>query len=316
LLLPLLWVGVSCRVHPAGGERAPAGVPHEYVEVHMGTRVHIALHASSRAVADRAARAAYDRVAGLEDIFSDYRPQSELNRIGSSAGTWVPASHEMLRVMGLALHVAEATDGAFDPTIRPLVALWREARDTGVPPSAARMDSARALVGWRGVKVDTARGAIMLARTGMQLDMGGIAKGFILDEAMRVLREHGVNSALIEAGGDIVAGAAPPGRSGWTVQVPGAGPSFASRAAVLANEAIATSGSAAQFVEAGGVRHSHVMDPRSGLGVPHALTAHVIHPDAAAADALATALSVMGPAGVDVVRQRFPRAEVALTGSQ
>lgn len=156
----------------------------------------------------------------------------------------------------------------------------------------------------------------MLARTGMQLDMGGIAKGFILDEAMRVLREHGVNSALIEAGGDIVAGAAPPGRSGWTVQVPGAGPSFASRAAVLANEAIATSGSAAQFVEAGGVRHSHVMDPRSGLGVPHALTAHVIHPDAAAADALATALSVMGPAGVDVVRQRFPRAEVALTGSQ
>src|SRR5690606_17632198 len=87
LLLPLLWVGVSCRVHPAGGERAPAGVPHEYVEVHMGTRVHIALHASSRAVADRAARAAYDRVAGLEDIFSDYRPQSELNRIGSSAGT-------------------------------------------------------------------------------------------------------------------------------------------------------------------------------------------------------------------------------------
>lgn len=282
----------------------------------MGTHVRILIHASSRAAADRAARAAYDRVAGLEDILSDYRPQSELNRISSSAGTWVPASDEMLRVVGLALRIAEATDGAYDPTIRPLVALWRELRDTGVPPSVARMDSARALVGWRGVRVDTSRSAILLARKGMQLDLGGIAKGFILDEAMRVLREHGMNSALIAAGGDIVAGDAPPGRSGWAVQVPGSDSSFASRVGALANQAVATSGSAAQFVETGGVRHSHVVDPRSGLGVTHALTAHVIHPDAAMADALATALSVMGPAGVALVRRRFPGVIAALTVTQ
>lgn len=305
---------MSCRSVPAGQEQETAASRYEYTEVHMGTRVRLVLHASGRLVADSAAREAYDRVARLEDIFSDYRPQSELSRIGRGAGEWVVVSSEMLHVIGLALRVADVTAGSFDPTIKPLVTLWREARDSGVMPPVERVDSARALAGWRKVRLDTARNAVLLPLAGMQLDLGGIAKGYILGEALEVLRERGVSSALVEAGGDLVVGDAPPGSRGWRVEVPGATQQFTSRSALLLNEAMATSGSSAQFVEIEGVRRSHVLDPRTGLGVTHELTAHVIHADAALADALATALSVMGKEGVEIVRRRFPGVVIEISG--
>jgi thiamine biosynthesis lipoprotein len=130
----------------------------------------------------------------------------------------------------------------------------------------------------------------------MRLDLGAIAKGFILQDALRTLRERGLRSALLEAGGDIVVGDAPPGRDGWLIDAPGADPAFAARAAALVNAALATSGPAAQSVQLDGVRYSHVIDPRSGLGLTNGITARVIARDAATADALATAYSVLGRA--------------------
>ena len=129
----------------------------------------------------------------------------------------------------------------------------------------------------------------------MRLDLGGIAKGYILQQALGAMVPLGVTQALVEAGGDIVVGDAPPGRDGWRIDVAGSDAVFAARAARLTNAALATSGPTAQFVEIDGVRYSHVVDPRTGMGLTNGVTARVIARDGATADALATALTVAGP---------------------
>ncbi len=130
-----------------------------------------------------------------------------------------------------AVEIARATDGAFDPTVGPLVLLWREARQTARMPDASAIARAREAVGWRRIEFDKSRRAVRLSRPDMRLDLGGIAKGYILEEALHTLRGAGVRRALIEAGGDIVVGDAPPDRDGWRIDVIGADREFAARAA-------------------------------------------------------------------------------------
>lgn len=278
----------------------------EFTEVHMGVPVRLVLHAGSENAARAAARAAFARIAELDEKMSDYRPESEVRRLESRAGTWSDVSVELLSVLAIAQRVSEASGGAFDPTVGPLVALWRDARRSGTMPPARALDSARARAGWRHLEIDTVRRAVRLGLQGMRLDLGGIAKGFILQEAMHVLRAHGVPCALVEAGGDIVAGDAPPGRDGWSIAWAGNDAEVARAVQSLANAAVSTSGATAQFVEIGGVRYSHVVDPRTGLGLASGYTATVIARDGATADALATALSVLGPAHVSRLVEHFP----------
>ena len=276
----------------AGDEPGPGR--QEYTEVHMGLPVRIVIHApleQGRA----AARRAFDRIATLDRMMSDYRPDSELRRLQERPREWIVVSAELFDVLARGTAIARASEGAFDPTVGPVVALWRHARQTGRLPDPAQIRHARALAGWRFLELDPRRWAVRLAKPGMQLDLGGIAKGYILQEAVATLREHGVPRALAAAGGDVVAGDPPPGARGWRVDVPGADPGFAARASALTRAALATSGPTAQFVVIDGARYSHVVDPRTGVGVTHAFTAHVIAADGATADAVATALSVLGP---------------------
>jgi len=157
------------------------------------------------------------------------------------------------------------------------------------------------VTGWRRVELDAARQTIRLPVPGMRLDLGGVAKGYILQAALEALRAAGIRAALLEAGGDIVAGDAPPGRAGWRIEPE-----------LIANTALATSGPSAQFVEVDGVKYSHVVDPRTGWALTSTLTAHVIAADAALADALATAATVAGRSGLDRLRARFPDARIQL----
>ena len=281
----------------------------------MGLPVRLVLHASDRQTAEAAARAAFTRIAGLDRMMSDYRPDSELRRIDSHAGNFVPVTAELLAVISRALQISRATDGAFDPTIAPLVALWRESRSSRRLPEPSRLAAARALVGWQHVEVDAVRSAVRLTRPGMRLDLGGVAKGYILQEALRTLRNGRVSRALIAAGGDIVVGDAPPGRAGWQVDVTGADANFTARASRLTNAALATSGSSVQFVEIDGVRYSHIVDPRTGLGVTTDRVAHVIAEDAAVADGLATALTIIDIADGVTLRARFPEAMISVTAA-
>jgi thiamine biosynthesis lipoprotein len=271
----------------------------------MGVPVRLVLHAPTRDAAEAAARDAFGRIAELDRMMSDYRPDSELKALERSRGP-VRVSPELLAVLSRAVEIARATDGAFDPTVGPLVALWREARTARRLPDPAALASTRQRVGWRHLEIDRESSTVRLAIADMRLDLGGIAKGYILQDALQVLRSRGVTSALVEAGGDIVVGDGPPDRAGWRIDVPGADSAFATRAAHLTNAALSTSGPAAQFVGINGVRYSHVVDPRTGLGLTNGLTAHVIAPDGATADALSTALTVLGPEGAAGVLPGFP----------
>ena len=274
-------------------------VRREYAELHMGVAVRLVLYAPNDSAARAAARAAYDMIAKLEDIMSDYRSQSEVRRLTENPGAAVPVSEDLFAVLSRALDLSRRSNGAFDPTVGPFVELWRRARAQGRLPARAALDSAAPRVGWRKIELDSATRTARLHASGMRLDLGGIAKGYILDRALEELRRHGVARALIQAGGDIVVGDAPPALPGWHVEAP-------ENDFTLANSALAVSGDTEQFVIVDGVRYSHVVDPRTGRGLTTRRRAVVIAPDGITADGLATALVVLDDTAGAVLLRQYP----------
>lgn len=297
---------LACNLHLSA--LAAQGVPHEFREVHLGMELRLVLHAPEPR-ARTAAEAAFTEVARLEAILSDWRADSELRRITATVGTWQPVSQPLAAVLARALAMAAWTDGAFDPTIGPLTARWRAARDGGEPPSAADLEGLRRRVGWQHVTLDLSARRIRVDREGMQLDLGAIAKGWILDRALERLAAYGVPRALVEAGGDLVVGDPPPGTEGWRISVTRP---RGDTVVVLANQAIATSGDAEQAITLDGARRSHVIDPRQGLGLTSRRTATVIAADGATADGLATALTLLPDAGGRALVARLGATAVRL----
>lgn len=266
----------------------------EYSQVVMGVRARIVVYAADEDKARNACACAFQRIADLEDVMSDYRPASELMRVCARAGGEpVKVSGDLLRVLRLSQHLARRSDGAFDVTIGPVVRLWRSARRKGALPGHEELLAARELVGRRKLLVDTRRGTVRLETPGMLLDLGGIAKGYTCDEAQRVLKRHGVVSALVEMGGDIAVSGPPPGKPGWDVEIANA-PDPSKRLVTLSNAGISSSGDAEQFVEIGGVRYSHIVDPRTGIGLTDRIAVTVVARDCATSDGLSTAISVLG----------------------
>ena len=284
----------------------------EFRQRHMGIEARIVLYAPEEEGASRAAGAAFARIAVLDSLMSDYRVDSELNQLSARAGgPPVPISAELFFVLSRSQELARLTDGAFDVTLGPLVRLWREARRTAVLPAAEARRDAIARSGWRHLRLDAAARTAQLLRPGMQLDLGGIAKGYAADEAIAVLRAHGITRALVEMGGDIMVGEAPPDAAGWNVGAVDAGANAS--ATILERSAISTSGDLEQFVEIGGQRYSHVVDPSSGLGLSSRVAATVVAPDGITADALSTALTVLGrERGAALLASHFPgvRAQI------
>src|SRR5262249_14682100 len=139
--------------------------------------------------------------------------------------------------------LAKRTDGAFDVTVGPVVNLWRKARREKKLPPADRLAEARAAVGWRNVELDSRARTGKLLVPDMRLDLGAIAKGYAVDEALKVLREHGITRALVAGGGDMAAGEAPPGNPGWRIELAPLDVTDAppARFVILRNRALATS---------------------------------------------------------------------------
>ena len=270
-----------------------------FAESHLGTIVELTLYAPEETVANEAARAAFSRIKELDLIFSDYKAESEVMRLCEQAGSGrsVKVSGELFTLLKRARTVSEKSDGAFDVTVGPLVQLWRKARKFKTLPMPDEIAAAREKVGWKLVVLDEDQRTVELTKPGMRLDFGGIAKGFIAQEISRLLRERGLPQSLVAVAGDIVAGEPPPGSLGWKVGVAPLdrpnGPS--SRLLSLKNRAISTSGDAFQFVEIAGVRYSHIVDPTTGLGLTRRSSCTVVASDGTTADAIATAVCVLGP---------------------
>jgi FAD:protein FMN transferase len=307
-------VAVAAAFCFGGGQVAAAGELQrfEYSQVHMGGLVRLVMFAPDESMAVAAGNAAFARIGRLEQIFSDYRPDSELMQLCAAAGQGPRlVSQELVELLEASLQLAERSGGAFDPTMGPLTLLWRQARQAQRMPTDEEIAAAGVRTGWRKVKLNKAERTVELMENGMRLDLGGIAKGYTGDEVVRVLAEHGVDRALFEAGGDLVVSGPPPGARGWVVRKASSAADGGAELLTVAHAAVSTSGDTEQFMEVDGVRYSHTLDPRTGTGLTARFLATVVAPSGLMADGLATAATVLGPGeAARMAAEHYPQAEI------
>ena len=246
----------------------------------------------------QALEAGFARVDELNALLSDYVPDSEVSRVNRAAGGGaVAVSAETFEVIRLAKDWHGMTSGAFDPTIRPALKLWKLAARDDELPSDAEIEAARKLIGAGKIEMDAAKRTVRLSAAGMSLDLGGIAKGYIVDRAAEALRERGATAGVIDAGGDVLVLGRKPGGKLWRIAVENPPPRDKAYTIVLglSSGAVATSGDYRRGLFIEDKTYSHIIDPRTGRPAGHVTSATVIAKDLATADALATALCVLGP---------------------
>ena len=282
-----------------------------FTEYLMGIDARIVLYAKDQVTAQEACSAAFERVAALETVMSDYRKDSELMKLCDKAGTGpVPISDDLYRVLERSQEVSQRSNGMFDVTVGPVVRLWRAARKSGKLPTQAEIDAARKFVGWKKLRLDAKHKSASLAVPGMRLDLGAIGKGFADDEAQSVLKAHGITSALIEMGGDIVVTDPPPGKRGWAIEVPNAATVKGIPTLELSNVAISSSGDTEQFVIIGGKKYSHVIDPHTGWALSKGVQATIIAKDGLTSDSVSTALTLLNEKGRALLVKSYPGTSI------
>src|SRR5712692_2410310 len=264
----------------------------------MGTSFEIYLYAPNRDRASELFEEAFDEIERVDAALSNYRSSSELSRINADAAdTPVITDPEVFALLAHALDYSRRSDGAFDVTVGKLMKAWGFFRGAGHYPSAEELASAREQTGWQSVRLDNRTRSVYFLKRGIELDLGGIGKGYALDRVAALLREAGVKAALISSGSSsIYAIGAPPGKAGWPVRVPD--PMDRTRTVstvVLKDQSLSTSGSYEKFFRLNGRTYCHIMDPRTGRPVEGMLQTTVIAPEATDSDALSTAVFVMGP---------------------
>ncbi|MDX1428870.1 MAG: FAD:protein FMN transferase, partial [Rhodothermales bacterium] len=276
----------------------------EFSAPEMGTEFRIVMYARDSLAARGAAAKAFDRAAELNRLLSDYLSDSEVSRLSSAAGDdrAIAVSADLWHVLKAARHYSELSDGAFDVTVGAVTRLWRWAARRGEIPNQETILEAAATVGYRDLLLDNPDKLARLRRKGARIDLGGIAKGYAADQMLATLREAGIASALVDAGGDVTIGDPPPGKEGWSIEVEALADdgTLAMEAVELANVAVAASGDTHRFIEVDGVRYSHIVDPRSGWALTERRKSIVIAPTGMEADALASAVSVMGEPGLQL----------------
>jgi FAD:protein FMN transferase len=294
---------------------ATAAERFEFTEVKMGAPFTLTFYAADRDAAEQAAKAAYKRVDELNLIFSDYEPDSELSRLSKASPTKEPVklSDPLWDVLAQAQSLSRASEGAFDVTVGPYVRLWRRARKTHTMPEPTALEKARESVGYQHLQLDEKSHTAMLDRPGMILDLGGIAMGYTVDEVLGLLAARGISQALVDGSGDIGLGDPPPGKKGWTIGIaPPAADAPPSRYVTLVNVAITTSGDIFQHVDIDGVRYSHIVNPKTGLGLTDQVSVTLIAPRCITADSVTKAIAVEGSEkGLQLVRT-LPGAEVLI----
>lgn len=276
----------------------PPSTRYQFSGTEMAVPIEFVLYAESPDAATRGAKAAMGRLRDLNAVFSDYLEESELSRLSTASGEGktTPVSEDLWAVLSQGQEISKKSEGAFDVTVGPVVRLWRWARRHHEMPSQKKIDAARQLVDYRLIRLLPATHSVELLKPGMRLDLGGIAKGYAAAAALAVLRDHGIRSAMVHAGGDIALSDPPPGEPGWRIGLaplePGGRPS---QYLCLSRCAVAASGDTWQYVTIGGRRYSHVVDPQTGIGLTDHSTVTIVAPDSTMADALGKAVGVLGP---------------------
>lgn len=287
----------------------------------MGTRVTVNVWLPPEvdaAEAGKAIQAAFDEIARIEAIMSEWQPDSELTRFNEAAGR--PAmtlSPELTEILARATEVAEASDGAFDPTFHGVGQLW-SFQPGAQPPSKADVKAKLPLVDYRKVEIDRDAKTGRLAAEGMKVGLGAIAKGYAVDRASALLVERDLPHHVVEAGGDTYARGTKGGKK-WVVGIQKPGERGIVAALPTSGEAVVTSGDYQRYFEFEGKRYAHILDPRTGWPIASDRSARsvtLVAPNATDADAFATAVAVMGPkAGMKFVESR-PELEAVILDAQ
>ncbi len=294
LLLFFLVAFCSCTSNPKIDARLQR---FEYEQPQMGVPFRIILYARDESEAERAATAAFNRIAGLNHILSDYETDSEISELSRTSGKniEVKVSDDLWNVLLPSQELARQSNGAFDVTVGPCIGLWRKARREKKLPPPDQIEHFRERVGYQNLILNKEKHTAKLLKSDMRLDVGGIAKGYAADEAIKILRGLGIQSALVAASGDLSIGDPPPGEKGWKVEIAGYdrpdGP--AAGYAILSNCGVSTSGDLFQRLEIDGVRYSHILNPYTCVGMTNHALATVIAPKDTTADALATAMTIL-----------------------
>lgn len=280
----------------------------------MGTEVTIQGYHEDPVLLDNALAAARTELDRVEDLMTSWRdsPLVRMNDGANGEPQLVPK--ELSELIERALAVAYRSGGAFDPTYASVGKLWDFKADPPVLPEADAIARALKCVGWQKVKVDSEASTVAMP-AGTRLGLGGIAKGYGVDRAMQVLIDHGIENGIVNAGGDLKALGTEAGKP-WEVAIKH--PRDRDRAIALipvSNVCLVTSGDYERFFELDGTRYHHIFDPRTGRpAVGGCMSATVTAPDAAIADAVATAACVLGPAvGLELL-ESLPRIEGILVG--
>jgi FAD:protein FMN transferase len=297
-IVAVLTLLLGIAVLATAGVRHPL-YRHEATRLSMGCVYAIEAYGADAETLPHAVEAAFDEVDRIDRLMSHYKADSPLSRLNRDAAQRpVAVDPELFDFIAAALRYTRDSGGAFDITVGPLMKAWGFFRDEGRVPSAPDLAAARGRVGGEHVMLDPAAKTIRFTRPGVELDLGGIAKGYAVDRAAAVLVQRQVAAALISAGGSTIYGlGAPPGRAAWqvTLQDP-IDPRRTARTFDLVDRALSVAGSSEKSFAAGGVTYSHIMDPRDGRPVQGVLSVAVLASTGTAGDAFDNAFFVLGPA--------------------
>lgn len=284
----------------------------------MATRFEIVLHGANEVTLRAVAEEALAEIKRLETQLSFYQNASELTWINNRAALEpVRVEPGLFRLLLRAQQLWRETAGAFDPTIAPLMKCWGFVRGTGELPSAQALAEARAAVGMHLVELDERRFTVRFLHPDVKLDLGSIGKGYALEQAIEILREHEIQSALIHGGTSTVCALGhPPDAEAWKVAIDAPATDTTSTAmparplAVvnLRDESLSVSAVWGKSFLAEGKVYGHVLDPRTASPVMGALLSAIVLPSATETDALSTALLVLGDAGLERIQQLRPAA--------
>jgi len=259
----------------------------------MDTTVTITVENENTDLAASSIRAAFDEIYRLERMMSTTDTASEIYALNNSGTDWVSVSPEVIYVIQRAKHYSEISNGSFDITVEPLVDLWMDkVKESGTEPDPAQLQSAMALVGWENVEVDENNSRVRFLKDGMQVTLGGIAKGYAEDRVIELLKQAGVKQALIDMGGQIECF----GPKTWTIgiQHPRVDGEYIGILR-LENASVATSGDYRRFYLLGGKRIHHIIDPKTGESAENCISVTVVEENGIDADALSTTVFVAGP---------------------
>jgi len=294
-LLPLVGAGEAPAHPPAKAETLRI----ESSVVAMGSAYSVVVYGEDRTRMEEAVDAAFEEVHRLDEMLSNYKPASELSEVNRKAADQpVQVTQEMFDLLAACVEYSRASEGAFDITVGPLMKVWGFYKGTGRLPHRAEVRGALERVGYRNILLDAGDRTVRFAKAGVELDPGGIGKGYAVDRMVEVLKQYGIQTALVSAAGSSIYGlGAPPGEKGWKVQIRDPKDEKKTVADVyLKDESMSTSGNYEKFFRAEGHIYSHIMDPRTGWPAQGVLSVSAVTPRTIDSEAWTKPLFVNGRA--------------------